>query len=65
MNELIVVEEIAGCITKRVYHMALNEFLAWFQQAPRPGFTKANSADAARHTPRNCVRLHRSSLTTS
>jgi hypothetical protein len=21
--------------------MALNEFMAWFQQAPRPGFTKA------------------------
>ena len=55
MNELIVVEEIAGWeklkalvldsvsspITKRVYNMALNEFLAWFQQAPRPGFTKA------------------------
>jgi site-specific recombinase XerD len=56
MNELIVVEEIAGWeqlkalvldsvsspITKRVYNMALNEFLAWFQQAPRPGFTKAS-----------------------
>jgi hypothetical protein len=55
MNELIVVEEIEGWeklkalvldsvsspITKRVYNMALNEFLAWFQQAPRPGFTKA------------------------
>src|SRR5580692_5881096 len=26
---------------KRVYNMALNEFLGWFQQAPRPGFTKA------------------------
>jgi site-specific recombinase XerD len=26
---------------KRVYNMALNEFMAWFQQAPRPGFTKA------------------------
>jgi hypothetical protein len=21
--------------------MALNEFMEWFQQAPRPGFTKA------------------------
>jgi integrase len=55
MNDLIVVEKIAGWeklkalvldsvsspITKRVYNMALNEFLAWFQQAPRPGFTKA------------------------
>jgi site-specific recombinase XerD len=24
-----------------VYNMALNEFMQWFQQAPRPGFTKA------------------------
>src|ERR1700685_2036823 len=55
MNELIAVEKIAhweklkglvldsvsSPITKRVYNMALNEFMAWFQQAPRPGFTKA------------------------
>ena len=55
MNDLIVVQKIAGWeklkalvldsvsspITKRVYNMALDEFLAWFQQAPRPGFTKA------------------------
>jgi hypothetical protein len=26
---------------ERVYNMALNEFMAWFQLAPRPGFTKA------------------------
>ena len=50
MNELIAVQKIAGWeklktlvldsvsspITKRVYSMALNEFLAWFQQAPDP-----------------------------
>ena len=55
MNDLIAVEKIAqweklktlvldsvsSPITKRVYNMALNEFMAWFQQAPRPGFTKA------------------------
>ena len=55
MNDLMVVEKIAewqrlkalvldsvsSPITRRVYNMALNEFLAWFQQAPRPGFTKA------------------------
>src|SRR5229473_4068383 len=55
MNDLMVVEKLAhweklkalvldsvsSPITKRVYNMALNEFLAWFQQAPRPGFTKA------------------------
>jgi integrase/recombinase XerD len=56
MNDLIAVEKIAGWeklkalvldsvsspITKRVYNMALEEFLAWFQLAPRPGFTKAS-----------------------
>src|SRR5713101_3427450 len=55
MNDLIVVEKIAqweklkalvldsvsSPITKRVYNMALDEFMAWFQRAPRPGFTKA------------------------
>jgi len=55
MNELIAVEKItqwqklktivldsvSSPITKRVYNMALNEFMDWFQQAPRPGFTKA------------------------
>src|SRR6266403_3825145 len=55
MNELIAVEKIAqweklkalvldsvsSPITKRVYNMALDEFMAWFRLAPRPGFTKA------------------------
>src|SRR5437764_7502914 len=55
MNDLIAVERIAqwqklktlvldsvsSPITKRVYNMALDEFMGWFQQAPRPGFTKA------------------------
>ncbi len=55
MNDLITIQKIAGWeklktlvldsvsspITKRLYNMALDEFLGWFQQAPRPGFTKA------------------------
>src|SRR5882724_11334434 len=55
MNDLIAVERIAqweklktlvldsvsSPITRRVYNMALDEFMGWFQQAPRPGFTKA------------------------
>jgi site-specific recombinase XerD len=55
MTDLIAVQKIAGWeklkalvldsvsspITKRVYNMALDEFLEWFQQGPRPGFTKA------------------------
>src|ERR1700686_2013672 len=55
MNDLIVVEKagewdrlkglvldsVSSPITRRVYNMALNEFIAWFQEAPRPGFSKA------------------------
>jgi site-specific recombinase XerD len=55
MNDLVVVEQpaewdrlkqlvldsVSSPITKRVYNMALDEFLAWIRQAPRPGFTKA------------------------
>jgi site-specific recombinase XerD len=55
MNDLIAVEKIAqwqklkalvldsvsSPITKRVYNMALDEFINWYEHAPRPGFTKA------------------------
>src|SRR6202163_4210016 len=55
MHDLVVVEKIAewqrlkalvldsvsSPITRRVYNMALDEFIDWFRQAPRPGFTKA------------------------
>src|SRR5229473_5914100 len=37
----LVLDSVSSPITKRVYNMALNEFMAWFQQEPRPGFTKA------------------------
>src|ERR1700687_2362884 len=37
----LVLDSVSSPITKRVYNMALNEFMTWFQQAPRPGFTKA------------------------
>ncbi len=37
----LVLDSVASPITKRVYNMALDEFLGWFQQAPRPGFPKA------------------------
>src|SRR3981081_1229053 len=55
MNDLIAIQKIAGWeklkalvldsvsspITRRVYNMALDEFIAWFKEAPRPGFSKA------------------------
>ena len=37
----LVLDSVSSPITKRVYNMALDEFLVWFQQAPWPGFTKA------------------------
>jgi integrase len=37
----LVLDSVSSPITKRVYNMAIDEFLGWFQQAPRPGFTKA------------------------
>ncbi len=36
-----MLDSVSSPIAKRVYNMALDEFLGWFQQAPRPGFTKA------------------------
>jgi hypothetical protein len=35
----LVLDGVSSPITKRVYNMALNEFRAWFQQAPRYVFT--------------------------
>ena len=43
----LVLDSVSSPITKRVYNMALDEFIGWFQQAPRPGFTKASRAGPA------------------
>ena len=37
----LVLDSVSSPITRRVYNMALNEFMAWYQLAPRPGFSKA------------------------
>jgi site-specific recombinase XerD len=37
----LVLDSVSSPITKRVYNMALDEFMAWFRQEPRPGFSKA------------------------
>jgi hypothetical protein len=37
----LVLDSVSSPITKRVYNMALDEFMAWFRQEPWPGFTKA------------------------
>jgi hypothetical protein len=33
----LVLDSVSSPITKRVYGMALDEFLAWFRRGPRPG----------------------------
>jgi site-specific recombinase XerC len=37
----LVLDSVSSPITRRMYDMALDEFMAWFQQEARPGFTKA------------------------
>jgi integrase len=37
----LVLDSVSSPITKRVYNLGLDEFLQWFGQEPRPGFTKA------------------------
>jgi len=39
MTDLIAIQKIAGW--EKLKTLVLDEFLGWFQQAPRPGFTKA------------------------
>jgi len=37
----LVLDSVSSPITKRVYNMALDEFFAWYDREPRPGFCKA------------------------
>src|SRR5580765_1774992 len=37
----LVLDSVSSPITRRVYNMALDEFIDWYRQVPRPGFTKA------------------------
>src|ERR1700733_6275984 len=38
----LVLDSVSSPITRRVYNLGLDEFIAWFGEAPRPtGFTKA------------------------
>src|SRR5437764_7171203 len=39
--KMLVLDSVSSPITRRVYNMALDEFIVWFKEAPRPGFTKA------------------------
>jgi hypothetical protein len=37
----LVLDSVSSAITKRVYNLGLDEFFAWYELEPRPGFTKA------------------------
>src|SRR6266849_3606610 len=37
----LVLDSVSSPITRRVYNMALDEFMAWFRLEPWPGFSKA------------------------
>jgi Phage integrase, N-terminal SAM-like domain len=40
----LVLDSVSSPITKRVYNLGLDEFIEWYGQEPRPGFTKATVA---------------------
>jgi hypothetical protein len=40
----LVLDSVSSPITRRVYNLGLDEFFAWYTEAPRPGFTKATVA---------------------
>ena len=37
----LVLDSVSSTITRRIYRLRLDEFIAWYGQAPRPGFAKA------------------------
>ena len=37
----LVLDSVSSPITRRVYNLGLNEFIAWYGIEQRPGFTKA------------------------
>jgi site-specific recombinase XerD len=37
----LVMDSVSSPITRRVYNLGLDEFMAWYRLEPRPGFTKA------------------------
>lgn len=58
----LVLDRVSSPITKRVYNMALNEFMVWFRQAPRPGFHQGHRermAGIAGRTPPRVALDHR------
>jgi predicted phosphoadenosine phosphosulfate sulfurtransferase len=47
----LVLDSVSSPITKRVYNLGLDEFIAWYGQEPRPGFTKATPSSPVASGP--------------
>src|ERR1017187_5704802 len=43
----LVLDSVSSPITRRVYNLGLDEFIAWYGQEARAGFTKATSPPGA------------------
>jgi hypothetical protein len=58
----LVLDSVSSPITKRVYNLGLDEFIEWYGQEARPGFTKAtvNARHGALEARRLCFdqRVH-------
>ncbi len=51
----LVLDSVSSPITKRVYNLGLDEFIAWYTKEPRPGFTKATVAAWRVDLERRCL----------
>jgi hypothetical protein len=52
----LVLDSVSSPITKRVYNMALDEFMCWFRQAPRPGGDRGGRCRGRRGAKSNAFR---------
>ena len=48
----LVLDSVSSPITRRVYNLGLDEFIAWFSQEPRPRLNKADGQRLARRPRR-------------
>jgi hypothetical protein len=44
----LVLDSVSSPITRRVYNLGLDEFIAWYGEAPRPRFYEGNRERLAR-----------------
>ena len=54
----LVLDSVSSPITRRVYNMALDEFMVWFHRESRPGFSKASRNAALGHEGRRLRRAY-------